>query len=192
MSVGRFVGSAALSVVVTAASLATAVALLLAIVIRDLPDTSGAVTDFVTEIAVAFDVPEDEADEIAVRVVTAIDDSALGGTMSTAEQVRYAVQVLPAVPIALILMMVTMAGRGRRLCWLGWAGIVTGVALLAFTLILSQAGTASLGPSAEAVARRYVANRVGPGWAIGGVCAVVGLGLFLLGRRPPDRLVLSG
>jgi hypothetical protein len=181
-------GTTTLAIVVTAAAVATALALLLAIVIRDIPDTSSAAADLVTEIAVAFDVPADEADALAARVVTQVDDTLLGGTISTAAEIRFMVRLLPVLPILLILVSVALSGRGRRLRWLGWAAMVTGLTLVACTWLLQHAGddTAGLSGDAEVVAVRYVSGRVGPGWVIGLTCTVIGLALFLLGRRAPE------
>lgn len=189
---GRILGNTTLSIVVTAAALATAVSLVLAIVIRHIPDASDAATDLVTELAMAFDVSSDDADELADQVVTKVDDTLLGGTLSTADQVRLVVRVLPAVPIVIMLFAVALAGRGRRLRWLGWGVLVTGISVLGLTWLLQQAGdSASFDTRAAALGARYVSGLVGPGWAIGGVAAVIGLGLFLLGRRPPAEATVT-
>jgi len=190
--IGRILGNTTLAIVVTTAAVVTAVTLLLAIVVRDLPDASDAATDLVTELAIAFDVSPEDADELAVRVVSGVDGTLLGGTMSTAGQIRFVVRVLPLIPIAVILASAALAGRGRRLRWLGWGGLITGISLLAFTWILEQAGdSAAFDPDAAAVGARYIAGLVSPGWVIGGVCAVVGLGFFLLGRHPSSKATVS-
>lgn len=189
---GRILGNTTLSIVVTAAALVTAIALVLAIVIRHIPDASEAATNLVTELAAAFDVSPEDADELADQVVARVDDTLLGGTLSTADQVRLVVRVLPAVPIVVMLFAVALAGRGRRLRWLGWGVFATGIGVLGLTWLLQQAGdSASFDSEAAAVGARYVAGLVGPGWVVGGVCAVIGLGLFLLGRRGADRAVVS-
>ncbi|MBI5158082.1 MAG: hypothetical protein HZA58_08760 [Acidimicrobiia bacterium] len=188
----RILGNTTLAIVVTAAAVVTAVTLLLAIVVRHVPNASEAATGVVAELAIAFDVSPDDADELADRVVTAVDTTLLGGTLSTADEIRFVVRVLPLVPIAVVLLAVALAGRGRRLRWLGWGGLVTGVSLLGFTWILERAGdSASFDSEAAEVGARYVAGLVGPGWVIGGVCALIGLGLFLLGRRPSDAVTVS-
>ena len=190
--VGRILGNTTLAVVVTTAAVVTAVTVLLAIVVRHVPDASEAATDLVVELALAFDVSPEDADELAAHVVSGVDDTLLGGTVSTAGQIRFVVQVLPLLPIAVILAAVALAGRGRRLRWLGWGGLVTGVSLLAFTWILQQAGdSASFDADAAEVGARYIAGLVGPGWIVGGVCAVIGLSLFLLGRRPSADVVTT-
>lgn len=187
---GRILGNTTLAIVITTAAVVTAVTLLLAIVVRHIPDATDAATDLVTELALAFDVSPEDADELADQVVTGVDDTLLGGTVSTASQIRFAVRVLPTLPIAVILAAAALAGHGRRLRWLGWGALVTGISLLGFTWILERAGdSASFDSEAAAVGARYVAGLVGPGWVIGGACAVIGLGLFLLGRRPTEATI---
>lgn len=184
----KVAGTTALGVTLAVLAVLAAFSLLLALLVRDIPDLGGAATDFVADIAIALDVPEDQADDLAAMVVGEVDQSLLGGSIAAASQVRLIVRLIPLVPLVVIAVAIAVSGRGNRRRWTGWATMWFGLALLGYAWILRLAAdgaTTPLSEAGEAVARAFVGRLFGPTWVIGFACLVGGLALFVTALRRP-------
>ena len=184
-------------VLVTAGALTLSISVLLAVVIRDVPEPSQMAEDLVAEVALGIGVAPAEVDEIAREAVVTIDRSLMDGAIQTTDDVRLAVRVLPFVLAAVVLLGVWLARSGRRIGWLAWGLVVfgAGLALQVWGLYRSAeeaADTASL--QAEATADRVVRGLIGPAWPIGVAALALGIvGLITLAiRSRADRTAPSG
>lgn len=190
----RTLGTTAFGVVLAGLAVVAALTLLLALLVRDIPDLGGAATEFVAEIAVGLDVPEDQADELAAMVVGEVDASLLGGSMALAGQVRLVVRLLPLVPLVVIGLAILLSGRGNRRRWAGWSLSCFGLSLLAYAWILRMAADGASTPLSEAgerVARAFVDRLFGPTWMIGFACLIAGGVLFVTALRRRDPVASS-
>lgn len=184
----KVAGTTALGITLAALAVVAAFTLLLALLVRDIPDLGSAATDFVTDIATSLDVPEDQADELAAMVVGEVDQSLLGGSIAAASQVRLIVRLIPLVPLIIIAIAVAVSGRGNRRRWTGWATLWFGLALIGYAAVLRWAAdgaTTPLSEAGQAVARAFVGRLFGPTWVIGFACLIGGLVLFVTTLRRP-------
>ena len=198
-SAGRWSGRGVrvvLGLTVTGLALLLAWAVLMNVLVRDIPEPSSVAEDLVLEIALESGLAGEEALATAEQAVAALDDTLLDGSIDTADDVRLGLQALPYLAGTLILVIIAFTpGARRKARWTGWTLAVTGGALLLLAAIvrggaLSAAGVAP--DRVEATAGSFVGDVLAPAWPVGWIALGVGAALWITALRRPGGEATAG